>query len=153
MLDGRDIGTVICPEADVKLFVTASDDVRAQRRLEEMLGKGIETSYDEVLADLVTTTLHGIDDALDIRPSTRGSPARDPRQAQHHCSISDAFSARLGSAAPAFIWISSRVTATVLFLSRGGMLCVQLQGFARTCSVRPRNRCHASVKRHGCMHC
>ncbi|MFN3209557.1 MAG: (d)CMP kinase [Roseovarius sp.] len=52
VLDGRDIGTVICPDADVKLFVTASDDVRAQRRLEEMLGKGIETSYDEVLADL-----------------------------------------------------------------------------------------------------
>lgn len=54
VLDGRDIGTVICPEADVKLFVTASDDVRAQRRLEELLGKGHETDYDAVLADLRT---------------------------------------------------------------------------------------------------
>ena len=52
VLDGRDIGTVICPEANVKLFVTASDDVRAQRRLEELVSKGADTTYDEVLADL-----------------------------------------------------------------------------------------------------
>lgn len=52
VLDGRDIGTVICPDANVKLFVTASDDVRAQRRLEELVSKGAETTYDEVLADL-----------------------------------------------------------------------------------------------------
>jgi len=52
VLDGRDIGTVICPEADVKLFVTATDDIRATRRFRELSEKGHETSYDEVLADL-----------------------------------------------------------------------------------------------------
>jgi len=52
VLDGRDIGTVICPDADVKLFVTANDDIRATRRFRELSEKGHETSYDEVLADL-----------------------------------------------------------------------------------------------------
>src|SRR6056297_1230018 len=52
VLDGRDIGTVICPEADVKLFVTATDDIRATRRFRELSEKGHETSYEEVLADL-----------------------------------------------------------------------------------------------------
>lgn len=52
VLDGRDIGTVICPEADVKLFVTATDAIRAQRRLDELTGKGHDLSYDDVLADL-----------------------------------------------------------------------------------------------------
>src|SRR6056297_4321744 len=52
VLDGRDIGTVICPEAEVKLYVTASDDVRAQRRLAELLAGGMATDYDTVLADL-----------------------------------------------------------------------------------------------------
>ncbi len=54
VLDGRDIGTVICPEAEVKLFVTADDDVRARRRLAELTGKSIGTTYEEVLADLRT---------------------------------------------------------------------------------------------------
>ena len=52
VLDGRDIGTVICPEAEVKLFVTASDEVRAERRYLELAGKGAETTRDDVLADL-----------------------------------------------------------------------------------------------------
>ena len=52
ILDGRDIGTVICPDADVKLFVTASLEERSKRRLKELLGKGIETDYDTVLADM-----------------------------------------------------------------------------------------------------
>ena len=52
VLDGRDIGTVICPEADVKLFVTATDDVRATRRLKELRETGFETTYDAVLEDL-----------------------------------------------------------------------------------------------------
>lgn len=50
VLDGRDIGTVICPEADVKLFVTASDAVRAQRRWRELAEPGL--SLDAVLTDL-----------------------------------------------------------------------------------------------------
>lgn len=52
VLDGRDIGTVICPDAEVKLFVTASDDVRAERRWKELTFKGHKVSLEEVLADL-----------------------------------------------------------------------------------------------------
>lgn len=52
VLDGRDIGTVVCPDADVKLFVTATAEVRARRRYDELAEKGIATSYDAVLADL-----------------------------------------------------------------------------------------------------
>ncbi len=52
ILDGRDIGTVICPDADVKLFVTASDDVRAERRHKELLNRGKPSIYARVLQDL-----------------------------------------------------------------------------------------------------
>ncbi len=52
VLDGRDIGTVICPEAEAKLFITASDAARAGRRHKELTGNGHEISYDQVLADL-----------------------------------------------------------------------------------------------------
>ena len=52
VLDGRDIGTVICPQAQAKLFVTASTEVRAQRRWEELSGKGLNVTYDTVLADV-----------------------------------------------------------------------------------------------------
>jgi len=52
VLDGRDIGTVVCPEAEVKLFVTASDAVRAHRRWLELTAAGAEVSEAEVLADL-----------------------------------------------------------------------------------------------------
>jgi cytidylate kinase len=52
VLDGRDIGTVICPDADVKLFVIASDETRARRRLNELLERGEDTTFDQVLADL-----------------------------------------------------------------------------------------------------
>ncbi len=51
VLDGRDIGTVICPGADVKIFVTASDKARARRRYEEIIGRGEETTLERVLAD------------------------------------------------------------------------------------------------------
>ncbi|WP_128892862.1 d(CMP) kinase [Erythrobacter sp. HKB08] len=52
VLDGRDIGTVIAPDADVKLFVIASVDARAQRRFAEMSGRGAETTLDEIAEDL-----------------------------------------------------------------------------------------------------
>ncbi len=52
VLDGRDIGTVICPLAEVKLFVTASDTVRARRRFEELVAAGHETTVEAVMADL-----------------------------------------------------------------------------------------------------
>lgn len=50
--DGRDTGTVVCPKADVKLFITASAQARAERRYKEFIAKGMEISYDEVLADV-----------------------------------------------------------------------------------------------------
>ncbi|MFT7596294.1 MAG: cytidylate kinase [Paracoccaceae bacterium] len=53
VLDGRDIGTVICPQAEVKLFVTASADVRAERRYLELATKGLDVTRDGVLADVV----------------------------------------------------------------------------------------------------
>ncbi|MGF1446764.1 MAG: (d)CMP kinase [Pikeienuella sp.] len=52
VLDGRDIGTVICPEAEVKLFVTASAQERARRRHQELVAAGSETSYATVLRDI-----------------------------------------------------------------------------------------------------
>ncbi|MBQ9784768.1 MAG: (d)CMP kinase [Clostridia bacterium] len=54
IMDGRDIGTVILPHADVKIFLTASDECRATRRRDELLAKGIKTTYEEVLADMQT---------------------------------------------------------------------------------------------------
>ncbi len=53
VLDGRDIGTVICPDANSKLFVIASPEVRADRRFRELSSSGHETSFDEVLADVL----------------------------------------------------------------------------------------------------
>lgn len=50
--DGRDTGTVVCPHADVKFFITASPEVRAQRRYQEFLQKGMKADYNEVLADV-----------------------------------------------------------------------------------------------------
>ena len=52
ILDGRDIGTVIAPEADIKLFITASVEIRAQRRLKELQSKGIQVTYTTVLDDM-----------------------------------------------------------------------------------------------------
>ena len=52
IMDGRDIGTVILPDAQVKIFMTASDEKRALRRYNELVSKGIKTTYDEVLKDV-----------------------------------------------------------------------------------------------------
>ena len=68
VLDGRDIGTVVCPRADVKLFVTASAEARAERRHAELRQRGVEVSYAAVLGDLRRR---------DARDSERGvSPLR-----------------------------------------------------------------------------
>lgn len=53
VLDGRDIGTVICPDAEVKLFVTASAACRAERRFQELRGKGMTVTAEQVLADVI----------------------------------------------------------------------------------------------------
>ncbi len=52
VMDGRDIATVILPNADVKIFLTASPEERARRRYEELIGKGVSADYAAVLADL-----------------------------------------------------------------------------------------------------
>jgi cytidylate kinase len=52
VLDGRDIGTVICPDADAKLFITASPEARAARRFQELRETGAEAIYDAVLQDM-----------------------------------------------------------------------------------------------------
>ena len=52
IMDGRDIGTVVLPDATVKIFLTASPEARATRRWKEYQAKGIDTPYEEVLADV-----------------------------------------------------------------------------------------------------
>ncbi|PIW29395.1 MAG: cytidylate kinase [Rhodospirillales bacterium CG15_BIG_FIL_POST_REV_8_21_14_020_66_15] len=52
VLDGRDIGTVVCPDADLKLFVTASDEVRAERRFKELQESGADVIYARVLEEM-----------------------------------------------------------------------------------------------------
>ena len=52
VLDGRDIGTVVCPDATIKLFVTASPEVRANRRTHEILSLGGEANFEQILVDL-----------------------------------------------------------------------------------------------------
>ncbi|WP_323803614.1 (d)CMP kinase [Sulfitobacter litoralis] len=69
VLDGRDIGTVICPDAPVKLFITATPEVRAQRRFAELSAKGAEVTLEGVLADV---------QARDARDSTRAEAPLKP---------------------------------------------------------------------------
>lgn len=74
VLDGRDIGTVVCPKADLKVFVTASVEERARRRTLELQDKGIDAIQDRVLADMIgrderdrdrkTAPLAAADDAI-----------------------------------------------------------------------------------------
>ena len=52
IMDGRDIGTVVFPDAELKIFVTASAEVRAQRRYDELKGKGMSANYDEILKNV-----------------------------------------------------------------------------------------------------
>ncbi len=53
VMDGRDIGTVVLPDADVKIFLTASPEARAERRYKELIEKGMDVRYDDVLADMI----------------------------------------------------------------------------------------------------
>ena len=78
--DGRDTGTVVCPHADIKFFVTASMTVRAERRYKEFAAKGINTTYEKVLQDMVerdkrdsersTAPLKPAEDAIILDTST-----------------------------------------------------------------------------------
>lgn len=53
IMDGRDIGTVVLPDADLKIYLTASAEARAHRRMLELQAKSVETSFDEVLKDII----------------------------------------------------------------------------------------------------
>lgn len=74
VMDGRDIGTVVFPDAELKIFVTASDSIRAKRRYDELTAKGEKVSYDEILQNVQerdridstreTSPLRKADDAL-----------------------------------------------------------------------------------------
>ena len=85
VLDGRDIGTVIAPDADVKLFVTASVAARAERRWREMVARGIDVTLDAIADDLAardardsaraTAPLRPAADALLLDTSTLGASA------------------------------------------------------------------------------
>lgn len=82
VLDGRDIGTVVCPQADVKLYVTASPEIRAGRRLKELQSKGIAATYEAVLEDMrardardaqrKTAPMKPADDAVTIDSTSLG---------------------------------------------------------------------------------
>ena len=52
VMDGRDIGTVVLPDAQVKIFLTAALEIRAKRRYDELCAKGVQTTFEDVLADL-----------------------------------------------------------------------------------------------------
>ncbi len=79
IMDGRDIGTVILPDAQVKIFLTASAEKRAERRLKELVEKGEDISFEEVLADIIkrdeqdmnreTAPLKKADDAIEVDTS------------------------------------------------------------------------------------
>lgn len=75
VLDGRDIGTVICPDAPVKLFVTASAEARAKRRYDELIERGHEASLERVLSDVKER------DARDINRTD--APLRPAKDAMH----------------------------------------------------------------------
>ena len=76
VMDGRDIGTVVFPKAELKIFVTASTEVRAQRRVNELRSKGLNVSFEEVLANVCErdkidshrqiSPLRKADDALEL---------------------------------------------------------------------------------------
>ena len=72
VMDGRDIGTVIIPDADIKIFLTASNETRAQRRTLELQRKGVSVTYEEVLADMIERDKN--DKNRDIAPAV---PADD----------------------------------------------------------------------------
>lgn len=69
ILDGRDIGTVVFPDADLKFFMVADVDIRAQRRLKELKDKGIETTFEEVKQDI---------ERRDLRDSSRSNSPLKP---------------------------------------------------------------------------
>ena len=73
ILDGRDIGTVVFPDAELKIFVTASAEIRAQRRFDELTAKGEKCSYEDILANVKERDY--IDSHREISPLTQAEDA------------------------------------------------------------------------------
>ena len=73
VMDGRDIGTVVFPNAELKIFVTASPEVRAQRRYDELMGKGMEADYNEILENVKQRDY--IDSHRDVSPLRKAGDA------------------------------------------------------------------------------
>ena len=73
VMDGRDIGTVVFPNAELKIFVTASPEVRAQRRYDELMEKGMEADYNEILENVKQRDY--IDSHRDVSPLRKADDA------------------------------------------------------------------------------
>lgn len=73
IMDGRDIGTVILPHAEVKIFLTATPEARAKRRYNELIAKGIETTYEKVFSEMTQRDKN--DSTRDIAPCVPASDA------------------------------------------------------------------------------
>lgn len=66
VMDGRDIGTIVLPDAELKIFLTAKPETRAERRVKQLLEKGVEANFDDVLADVIQRDYN--DSHRDFRP-------------------------------------------------------------------------------------
>jgi cytidylate kinase len=73
VMDGRDIGTVVFPDADLKIFMKASVEIRARRRYDEMKGKGMKVDYDEIERNIMARDI--TDENRDISPLRRADDA------------------------------------------------------------------------------
>ena len=80
IMDGRDIGTVILPEAEVKIFLTASSEARATRRYKELIAKGVEVKFEDVLSEM---------NERDHADSTRAAAPLKPADDAHYFDNSD----------------------------------------------------------------
>ena len=66
VMDGRDIGTIVLPDAELKIFLTAKPEIRAERRVKQLLEKSVEANFDDVLADVIQRDYN--DSHRDFRP-------------------------------------------------------------------------------------
>jgi cytidylate kinase len=94
ILDGRDIGTVVCPDADAKLFVTASVEVRAERRFKELRERGLDVIHGCVLADM---------EERDARDRDRAVSPLEPAEEAYQLDTSDLDADQVFAAALDFI--------------------------------------------------
>ena len=73
VMDGRDIGTVVFPDADIKIFMTASVDIRAKRRYDELINKNIDVDFEEIKRNIIARDI--ADENRDISPLRRAEDA------------------------------------------------------------------------------